>query len=183
MPAAYNRYTQAKLKTNHLHLARIVSRAHSSLLLILVISWACQPVTSLVPANTPAPFNIAERELRRQQQKWQQAGITHYRFRLFRGCICEGNEDVLIEVEHGQIISLEYQSGRPMLSWDRTEFENWGTMERLFSTLDDELNSDSLKVTVMYDSTYGFPVEVASERSSGADDELNLTISDFEVLP
>lgn len=144
---------------------------------------ACQPSISSVPANTATPFSIAQQELQRQEQKWKEADIRHYRFRLFRGCLCIENEDVLIEVENGQIVSLQYQSGKPMEPGNRTEFEGWGTMEKLFATVETELRGESLKVTATYDPSYGFPVEVFSERSSGADDELNLTISDFEVLP
>ena len=122
-------------------------------------------------------------ELKLNQQKWQGADVQHYRFRLFRGCICEDNEDVLIEVRNEQIVSLEYQSGKTMNPIDRIYFEGLGTMERLFSTVETELNGESLKVTVTYDSTYGFPVDIFSEHSGTSDDELYLTISDFEVLP
>ena len=153
------------------------------LVVLLVIAVACQPATNSVPASTATPFSVAERALRRNQQKWQEASIRHYSFRLFRVCICEGNEDVLIEVENNQIISMAHPSGRTMNEYHRTDFENMGTMDRLFSTVEDELNGESLKVIVTYDSTYGFPMEVSSERSQGADDELHLIISDFEVLP
>jgi hypothetical protein len=153
------------------------------LIVLVIISTACQPLAPSIPASTATPFSLVVRELRRNQQKWQNAGISNYRFRLFRGCICEDNEDVLVEVKNEQIVSLEYQSGRTMNTGDRADFESLGTMARLFSTVETEFNGESLNVTVTYDSTYGFPVEVSSERSEGSDDELYLTISDFEVLP
>ena len=153
-------------------------------LVVLVISTSCRPApTAPLPANTATPFSIVKRELFRNREKWQNAGISHYSFRLFRGCICEDNEDVLIEVENEQILSMVYQSMRTMNEYDRAFFESLGTMERLFSTVEQELSGESLKVTVTYDPVYGFPVEIVSERSEGADDELNLTISDFEMLP
>jgi len=154
-----------------------------ALILLLLTAMACQPTRPSVPASTATPFRVAKIELVRNQQKWQNAKIPHYRFRLFNGCICEPNEEVLVEVENDQIVSMSYPSGRTMSEYDREYFESLGTMDRLFSTVEGELGGESLKVIVKYDSTYGFPVEVSSERSQGADDELLLMISGFEVLP
>jgi hypothetical protein len=163
---------------------KVKSRDYSLAILIVLTSilTACQPTITSVPASTATPFSIAQRELNRNQKKWQDIGISHYRIHLFRGCICLDNEDVLIEVKNEQAVSMEYQSGRTMTTGERADFESWGTMERLFSTVARELNGESLKVTVTYDSIYGFPREIFSEGSAGSDDELNLTISDFAVL-
>ena len=122
-------------------------------------------------------------ELSRNQWKWQVADVSHYRFRLFHGCICEDNEEVLVEVENEQVVSMAYPSGRTMNADNRAYFESLGMMERLFSTVENELNGDRLEVKVTYDSTYGFPTNIFSDPSEITDNELHLTISDFEVLP
>lgn len=152
-------------------------------LVLLLISIGCQTTRPSIAASTATPFSVAKIELFRNKQKWQDAKIPHYQFRLFNGCICEPNEEVLIEVKQDQIVSMAYPSGKTLSEYDREYFESLGTIDRLFSTVEGELGAESLKVIVKYDSTYGFPVEVSSERSQGADDELLLTISGFEVLP
>lgn len=176
IPNIHMHHSNQAITINHHNLCLVI------LVVLLVISTTCQP-TSSVPVSTATPWSVAKLGLSRNQQKWHDAGISHYHFRLFHVCICEDNEDVLIEVKDGQILSLEYQSGKTMNPNDRTDFEGWGTMERLFLTVENELNSDSLKVNVTYDLTYGFPAEISSERSAGSDDELHLIVSDFEVLP
>ena len=147
------------------------------LILLMFVSIACQPAAGSTPRGR------VKIEMSLNQLKWKLAGASHYRFRLFRGCICEDNEDVLIEVENGQTLSLEYPSGKTMNPGDRAYFEGWGTMELLFSTVKTEVNGDALEVRVTYDPTYGFPVEIYSDPTEITDDELMLYISDFEVLP
>jgi hypothetical protein len=90
---------------------------------------------------------------------------------------------VLIEVENEKVVKMEYQSRRTMNAEDRAYFESLGTIDRIFSTVEKELNGQPLEITVTYDPTYGFPAEVNSDPSESTDDELYLTISDFEVLP
>jgi len=152
-----------------------------SLVLIVLSSTGCQYATS-VPTGI-ATSSAFPSELSRNHQKWKDAGISHYQFRLFRACICEDNEDVLIEVESERIVSIEHPSGRTLNEYDRVFFDSVGTMERLFSTAENELNGDALDVNVKYDPTYGFPAEIYSDHTEITDDELYLTVSDFEVLP
>src|SRR5215510_1414644 len=48
---------------------------------LFVITTACQPA-AVAPAKTATPFSIAIIELRRNELKWQNAGVLHYHFRL-----------------------------------------------------------------------------------------------------
>ena len=125
-------------------------------------------------------------EIERNKEKWQDANITHYRHNLTLGCFCVFSQDMplVIEVMDGNVVSMEYKSGNPIDTTNRELFERFSTIDRIFSELEADLAGAADEVTVTYDPTYGFPVEVTIDYVKEAtDDELYLTISDFEVLP
>ena len=130
----------------------------------------------------------ARSEFDRNQEKWQDAHISHYRYSLFVGCFCPFTEKMPlnIEVKDGDMLSITYADGTPISATD-PEFEffaRYGTMERLFSELEADLAGAADEVTVSYDPVYGFPqtadIDIIKE---AADDELSLTVSGFEALP
>jgi hypothetical protein len=127
-------------------------------------------------------------ELSRNQSKWQDANITHYRFDLSVSCFClfRSQMPMTVEVQSGEIVSMIDVNGEafPMDDPMSELVMKHATIDRLFS----ELGSDSVQeadhLTVSYDSTYGFPVEVAIDYIElAADDELYLSVSGFEPLP
>ena len=126
-------------------------------------------------------------ELDQNREKWQDASISHYRYNLFISCFCIFVEDMplIIEVQDGQVVSMEFQSGKeidPALKADL--FDKYATIDRIFAELDADLNGAADVVTAKYDETYGFPTEVTIDFVQEAtDDELYLTLSDFEALP
>ena len=125
-------------------------------------------------------------EIERNQQKWQDANIAHYRYNLFVGCFCVFSQDMplVIEVQDGKVVSMEYQSGNEIDASNRELFEKYATIDRMFAELEADLNGAADKVTVTYDPTYGFPTEVTIDFVEEAtDDELYLTLSNFEELP
>ena len=123
-------------------------------------------------------------EIQRNQQKWQAAGISHYRYNLFVGCFCTASEPMIVEVQDGQVVSLEYQSGKEMDSSSRDLFEKYATIDRIFSELATNINGKADEFTVTYDPSYGFPTKVNVDFIKKAlDDELTLTVSSFEKLP
>ena len=125
-------------------------------------------------------------EIERNKEKWQAANITHYRFNLNISCFCVFTQDMplVIEVLDGKVVSMEYQNGNPIDATNREFFERFSTIDRIFSELEADLTGAADEVTVTYDPTYAFPVEVTIDYVKEAtDDELYLTISDFEVLP
>jgi uncharacterized protein DUF6174 len=125
-------------------------------------------------------------EIERNKEKWQDANITHYRYNLTLGCFCVFSQDMplVIEVMDGNVVSMEYKNGNPIDTTNREFFERFSTIDRIFSELEADLAGAADEVTVTYDPTYGFPVEVSIDYVKEAtDDELYLTISDFEVLP
>lgn len=127
-------------------------------------------------------------ELTRNRQKWQDANITHYRFQLTIGCFCPFGEQnpFTVEVQNGKVISMVDTNGETVSDTNPTnEFVfKYATIGRLFAELDSDSIQDADKLTVTYDPTYGFPLEISIDFIEFAmDDELYLSASAFETLP
>jgi uncharacterized protein DUF6174 len=130
----------------------------------------------------------AKSEFDTNHAKWQNAGITHYRYSLFIGCFCAFRDKMplSIEVKNGEVLSMTVSDGTPILPTDPQfeTFSHYSTIERIFSALKADLGGDADEVTVTYDSTYGFPLQINIDFiKQAADDELSLTVSKFEKLP
>jgi hypothetical protein len=143
------------------------------LLTLIVILTACSTV---VPS-----------ELNRNQQTWQDAGITHYSFSLHVGCFCAFRDQmpITIEVKNDEIVSMTYPDGTLIAKTDPSYeiFSRHATIPRLFSELEEGLSGGAEKVTVTYDPTRGFPSEIYFDYiQAAADDELSLSVSSFEAL-
>ena len=122
----------------------------------------------------------------RAREKWQDAKISHYRFNLFIGCFCAYTQDMplIIEVKNGEVVSMKYQSGKEIESGNLDYFQRFATIDKIFDELKKDLVGEADKVTVEYDETYGFPKQVSIDFiEQAADDELGLTVSEFEKLP
>lgn len=119
------------------------------------------------------------------RDKWQDAGISHYRFNLNISCFCIFTQDMplIIEVQDGEVVSMEFQSGNEIDPGNLELFNRYATIDRIFSELETALvEADS--VTVEYEETYGFPTQVNIDLDQQmADEEIYLTISDFQALP
>lgn len=143
------------------------------LLLLAIILTACS-------FNTPS-------EIERSRQTWQDAGITHYRFTLNIGCFCvfRNQMPITIEVQNEKIISMTYLDGTRIAESDTNyeTFSRYATIDRIFTTLETALAGEAEKTTVTYNPTHGFPQEIYFDYIIAAmDDELALSISNFEVL-
>jgi hypothetical protein len=91
---------------------------------------------------------------------------------------------LVIEVQDGEVVSMEYQSGKEIDAPSLELFEKYATIDRLFAELEADLNGAADEVTATYDATYGFPTEVTIDFVKEAtDDELYLNLSNFEALP
>ena len=125
-------------------------------------------------------------EFSRNQQKWNNANITHYRFQLTVSCFCAFRDKMplTVEVQNGQLVSMTYSDGTPVSADDQTNmgFNQYATIDNLFGyTAQRMKDADEVKVT--YDPEYGFPVEVNIDAIKDAvDDELYLSVSGFEKI-
>jgi hypothetical protein len=120
------------------------------------------------------------------QEKWQNANISHYRYELTIGCFCVFSQDMplVIEVKDGQVVSMEYKSGKEIDAASREIFQRYETIDKIFAEIEKARTEGADTVTVTYDETYGFPKDVTIDfQQQAADEELYLTIANFEVLP
>ena len=127
-------------------------------------------------------------ELSRNQEKWQDANITHYRFELSIGCFCAFRDQMplTIEVRDGQIVHMATVDGTLVLDTDQNYefYAPHATIDLLFAEINSAVNEGADSVTVTYDATYGFPTEIAIDPSQEiADEEMYYSISGFEALP
>jgi hypothetical protein len=145
-------------------------------------------ITLVILAMILAACSFGGSELSRNQVKWQEAGITHYRFQLNVSCFClfRSQMPLTIEVKDGEIVSMTDVNGEafPMDDPMSDLVMKHATISRIFSELDSDSVREADSLTVTYDSAYGFPAEVAIDFVElAADDELYLSVSGFEPLP
>jgi hypothetical protein len=145
-------------------------------------------VMALVLAGCAVMGNAlgSQSEIEQNKEKWQDANISHYRYHLFISCFCTFNEDMplIIEVQDGEVVSMEFQSGKEIDPSLHELFDKYATIDRLFAELEADLNGAADKVVVEYDPAYGFPTKADIDFVEEViDEELYLTISNFEELP
>jgi len=126
-------------------------------------------------------------ELSRNQSKWQDAGIDHYRFDLSVGrfCLFRSQMPVSVEVKDGEVVSMVDVNGEAFPLDDPMSdlVLKHATIDRLFSELGSDTVQNADHLTMSFDPTYGFPTEVAIDYIElAADDELYLSVSAFEPL-
>lgn len=130
----------------------------------------------------------AQTELSRNQSKWQNANVTHYRFNLTVGCFCPFTSQMplTVEVQEGNIISMKDVNSAAFSTTDpMNEFVlKYATIDRLFLELGSTAVKGADKVSVTYDPTYGYPSNISIDFIELAvDDELAVMVSRFEPLP
>jgi uncharacterized protein YceK len=158
-------------------------------LLLLVLAIVLGGCATIANAGEP------KSEVQQAREKWQNANISHYQFKLFLGCFCVFSQDMPlnIEVKDGQVVSMQFQSGKEIDPSLMEYFQRFATVDKLFSEIENSFQiqgnvdtagdkADEVKVT--YDETYGFPSQINVDFIKEAvDDELSLQITDFEKLP
>ena len=136
-------------------------------------------------ANATASANQNQSELDQNQQTWQDANISHYRYNLAISCFCVFTQDMplIIEVQDGEVVSMEYSTGNAIDPSSLEYFQRFSTIDRIFEQLEKDSNGEADEVVAAYDATYGFPNDVKIDYVKEAtDDEIWFTISDFELL-
>jgi hypothetical protein len=147
------------------------------LVLMTLVLAACSAVAGATGTQS---------EFEQNKEKWQDANISHYRYNLHISCFCVfvENMPLVIEVQDGEVVSMEFQNGSEIDPSLLELFEKYATIDRVFAEVEAGLNGAADNVVVKYDPTYGFPTEVTIDvEEQAADDELYLTLSSFEELP
>ena len=127
-------------------------------------------------------------QFEQNHQKWQSAGIPHYRMSVSVLCFCPFSQDmpVRIEVEDGAIISMLDVRGAEITRADpRFGFiEPYATIDQLFTILEAALKGAADDVSVTYDLDHGYPSEMNFDYIRNAvDDEMGIRVEAFDELP
>ena len=135
-----------------------------------------------------AACSVGGSEVSRNQKKWNDANITHYRFELNISCFCAFRNEMPLSVEvlNGEVVSMTGADGNIIdaTNANYAYYASYATIDRLFSELEADLGGEADEVTVKYDATYGFPTDINIDFIKNAvDDELHLSASGFEKLP
>ena len=155
-------------------------------LLLLVLAVVLSACTGIANAGDP------KSEVEQARDKWENANISHYRFNVHISCFCVfvENMPLVVEVNNGEVVSMEYSTGNEIDPQLLDLFDRYVTIDRLFDGIENgfDVEGDEQgpadKVTVEYDATYGFPTKIDIDFVEQAiDDELYLAISGFEALP
>ena len=160
-------------------------------ILLAIVLTACSGVATDIPTEIPneipadLPTGVSG-DLDSARRQWEQAAISHYRFNLNMVCFCAFAENMplTIEVQDGEVVSMEYQNGNEIDPASLEFFQRYETIDKIFAELGKAIDGEADEVTVSFDDAYGFPEQVDIDFIEEAiDDELVLTISGFEVLP
>ncbi len=121
------------------------------------------------------------------QEKWEGQNINHYRFTVAVSCFCPfANVEVTYEVQNGQVVSQSVHSSpdNPVDEAQVSDFyQSYNTIEKVFDYVDEAVK-EADEITIDYDPTYGFPTNISVDWIKLAiDDEMYLTLSNFETLP
>lgn len=121
------------------------------------------------------------------REKWESQNINHYRFTVAVSCFCPfANVEVTYDVQDRQIVSQSVQASpdNPVDEAQVSDFyQPYNTIEKVFDYAGEAIR-DADETTIDYDPTYGFPMNISIDWIKQAiDDEMYLTISNFETLP
>ena len=121
------------------------------------------------------------------QAKWEGQNINHYRFTIAVSCFCPfANVQVTYEVLNGEVVeqTVQFPPDNPVDEALVSDFyQPYNTIEKVFDYVGGAIK-DADETTIEYDQNYGFPATVSVDWIKQAvDDEMYLTLSNFEILP
>lgn len=114
---------------------------------------------------------------------WESKNITSYSFEYNRGCFCAYRGPVVVVVKNSQITNiLDPTTNQPFSPARSADW--YETIDQIFDEIDELKAGKPQTLDVTYDPTYGFPNSINYNQSDMiADEEFNLTITNFKILP
>ena len=90
-------------------------------------------------------------EFSRNQRKWTDANIQHYRFDLNISCFCAFRDQMplKVEVQNGKVVAMTAQDGSAIAATDANYayVSTYATIENLFAELKKDLGGEADEVT------------------------------------
>lgn len=117
------------------------------------------------------------------KQLWEGKQFLNYKFSLKVNCFCgaAGASPVSIEVREGVVISIIKLRTSETVKY--SFFSEYETIPKLFSLIEHNLGEQMNSFCVEYDASLGYPKKISIDRRRDTtDDELEIEVSNFEVL-
>ncbi|WP_340139631.1 DUF6174 domain-containing protein, partial [Trichormus variabilis] len=128
--------------------------------------------------------NLNSRQLIFNRRLWNSKNISNYRYTLSNSCFCipEARGPVVIEVRNGQTTSIT--AVNPGQAVNPQFFQKYNTIPKLFNVIQNAIQSQASSLDISYNHKFGYPTQINIDYNSQiADEELFLTIENFEVIP
>jgi hypothetical protein len=122
-----------------------------------------------------------EQELAAARAGWTDHHQQHYVFTWHRTCFCEDTRPAAIEVLNGAIVNATYADDHTVVV-DPIR-RTLPTIDGVFDTVQDAIESDPDRLRIEYDPTWGFPSSVFVDYDQHAqDEELSFQLSEFAPI-
>ena len=153
------------------------------LLAALILVVAAVAAVGLLWERPAAVAPVAQSAPKSPLALWEAQELESYRYTLQVGCFCitEMTRPVVIEVRDGAVASITYADDGSTA--DATLFEAYDSVDDLFALIAEAEAQSAARLDVTYAEETGVPLSVNIDISEEmADEELYLTVSDFEAL-
>lgn len=126
--------------------------------------------------------SLGQGVLDQQRALWELKGIDNYSFTFHRFTFfMPEEEDIVVTVEAGQVVSAFYTPSGEALSDSRVK--NLATIDDLFDMVQDAINKQVYELQVKYDSEYGYPAYIfINVEAEMYDEEMAYRIMSFQPL-
>ena len=135
-------------------------------------------IAILLPAGTAMSLDQAELETNRAL--WDSHHITDYDFVLGRSCFCEPTYGLpgLVSVRMNQVVAaVDVATGQPR------NLNEFFTIDALFDSLQQGLDSATTEVTAQFDPQLGYPRMARFDQPILADDDITYGVRNFMAVP
>ena len=123
--------------------------------------------------------NTQQLELNKNRTLWSEAAISNYQYTYRRSCFCPPQDDVVVLVTAGMVSEAFYTPSGTYLADDELTYIY--TIEELFDTIQEAINTRVAYLQTTYNSELGYPEDIFIDRSSQiADEEMGYHILDFQ---
>ncbi|MEX8496470.1 DUF6174 domain-containing protein [Leptothrix ochracea] len=150
----------------------------SSTLLFLLTSCGGSAAPAVPPTTWPAVTDRASAGAR-----WAALGIRSYRFTLHTTCFCLPEEDIVITVQSGSMVSAIYALSGQAVPASRVSTLVATSVEGLLALIDSAAARPAAVLNVTYHPSLGYPQSMYIDWVQNmADDEFGYTVVNLTML-
>ena len=145
------------------------------------------PADFAVNGRDPTSTSRLLDQLGAAEAKWAADKPRVYEFTIRLRCFCPvillSQEPIVFRVEDGKPSLVSGESVVTKAFRSPTGMDKWGTIERQFGYIREEIAKHDYRVDVDYDADLGYPRRIFTDPAQNtADDEMTLVIEGFKVL-